>query len=403
MIADSVEFLAGHGRRVLVDMEHFFDGYKAQPRVLAAGARGGGRQGRQPRRAVRHQRRLAAPRGRRDRRRRARPRRRRRHRSASTATTTPAARSPTRWPPCCAGAGHVQGTLNGLGERTGNANLTTIIPNLQLKLGYTCLPDGRIERLTAVSHHVAETAQPRRQPAGAVRRVVGVRPQGRAATSAPSPGPRTPTSTSTPSSSATAPASSVSEMAGRATIQMKADELGLTMDGAGGQPGDRRPQAARARGLPLRGGRRLARAADAPGRRLGAGLLPGREHAGDHRRAAERRLHHRGDGQGVGRRRRGAVFDRRGQRPGQRHRHRAARRASAAPTRSSTGCTSPTTRCASSTAAGATGAVTRVLLDATDGERDWTTIGVSPNIIEASWRALEESLVYGLLHASTGG
>jgi 2-isopropylmalate synthase len=50
--------------------------------------------------------------------------------------------------------------------------------------------------------------------------------------------------------------------------------------------------------------------------------------------------------------------------------------------------------------AGATGAVTRVLLDATDGERDWTTIGVSANIIEASWRALEESIVYGLLHAT---
>ena len=49
--------------------------------------------------------------------------------------------------------------------------------------------------------------------------------------------------------------------------------------------------------------------------------------------------------------------------------------------------------------AGSTGAVTRVLLDATDGERDWTTIGVSTNIIEASWRALEESIVYGLLHA----
>jgi 2-isopropylmalate synthase len=40
-----------------------------------------------------------------------------------------------------------------------------------------------------------------------------------------------------------------------------------------------------------------------------------------------------------------------------------------------------------------------VLLSATDGENDWTTIGVSPNIIEASWRALEESVVYGLLHA----
>jgi 2-isopropylmalate synthase len=46
----------------------------------------------------------------------------------------------------------------------------------------------------------------------------------------------------------------------------------------------------------------------------------------------------------------------------------------------------------------ATGAVTRVLIDASDGERSWTTIGVSANIIEASWNALEESLVYGLLH-----
>jgi 2-isopropylmalate synthase len=48
----------------------------------------------------------------------------------------------------------------------------------------------------------------------------------------------------------------------------------------------------------------------------------------------------------------------------------------------------------------ATGAVTRVLIDATDGERSWTTIGVSANIIEASWQALADSLVYGLLHAT---
>jgi 2-isopropylmalate synthase len=50
--------------------------------------------------------------------------------------------------------------------------------------------------------------------------------------------------------------------------------------------------------------------------------------------------------------------------------------------------------------ASATGAVTRVLIDATNGERTWTTIGVSANIIEASWRALEDSLVYGLLHSA---
>jgi 2-isopropylmalate synthase len=47
-----------------------------------------------------------------------------------------------------------------------------------------------------------------------------------------------------------------------------------------------------------------------------------------------------------------------------------------------------------------TGAVVRVLIDSTNGERAWTTIGVSSNIIEASWQALVDSVVYGLLHAA---
>ena len=46
-----------------------------------------------------------------------------------------------------------------------------------------------------------------------------------------------------------------------------------------------------------------------------------------------------------------------------------------------------------------TGSVTRVLIDSTDGDRTWTTIGVSENIIAASWQALSDSIVYGLLHA----
>ena len=50
-----------------------------------------------------------------------------------------------------------------------------------------------------------------------------------------------------------------------------------------------------------------------------------------------------------------------------------------------------------------TGAVTRVLVDSTDGEETWTTIGVGENIIEASWQALEDSLVYGLLRAQLRG
>ena len=50
-----------------------------------------------------------------------------------------------------------------------------------------------------------------------------------------------------------------------------------------------------------------------------------------------------------------------------------------------------------------TGAVTRVLIDTTDGEVVWTTIGVSENIIEASWQALFDSIVYGLVRAGAQG
>jgi 2-isopropylmalate synthase len=50
-----------------------------------------------------------------------------------------------------------------------------------------------------------------------------------------------------------------------------------------------------------------------------------------------------------------------------------------------------------------TGAVTRVLLDASDGTEVWGSIGVSENIIEASWQALADSVVYGLLHAERDG
>ena len=46
-----------------------------------------------------------------------------------------------------------------------------------------------------------------------------------------------------------------------------------------------------------------------------------------------------------------------------------------------------------------TGAVTRVLIDSTDGDATWTTIGVNENIIEASWQALLDSIHYGLLRA----
>jgi len=57
-----------------------------------------------------------------------------------------------------AGAIQVQGTINGVGERCGNANLCSIIADLELKMGYSCLPAGNIRHLYDLSHFVAEVA-----------------------------------------------------------------------------------------------------------------------------------------------------------------------------------------------------------------------------------------------------
>lgn len=57
-----------------------------------------------------------------------------------------------------AGAVHVQGTFNGFGERCGNANLCTIVPNLQIKLGISCIPDEQMQKLTSAARYVSELA-----------------------------------------------------------------------------------------------------------------------------------------------------------------------------------------------------------------------------------------------------
>jgi 2-isopropylmalate synthase len=56
------------------------------------------------------------------------------------------------------GATQVQGTINGYGERCGNANLISIIGDLEIKMGYQCLPEGNLEKLTTVARSVAEIA-----------------------------------------------------------------------------------------------------------------------------------------------------------------------------------------------------------------------------------------------------
>ena len=124
----------------------------------------------------------------------------------------------------------MQGTLNGLGERTGNTNLTTVIPNLQLKQGYRCLPEGRLERLTAVSHRVAETLNRAVDPqapyvgSSAFAHKAGLHVSAIVRA-------KDAYEHIDPVEVGNGTRFVVSEMAGRATIQMKADELGLDIDG----------------------------------------------------------------------------------------------------------------------------------------------------------------------------
>ena len=152
MVRDTVAHLVANGRRVFVDCEHFFDGFRYDPaytasvvsaaleagaeRVVMCDTNGGmlpshDHRGDQRRRRAHRGR---APTG-----------------SASTARTTPPARWPTRSPPSRPGVDHFQCTANGYGERPGNADLFAVVGNLQLKLGLHVLPDGCLEKAVRVS------------------------------------------------------------------------------------------------------------------------------------------------------------------------------------------------------------------------------------------------------------
>jgi 2-isopropylmalate synthase len=153
IIETSLAYLKAQGRRVIYDAEHFFDGYKADAayalETLQAAARGGAETivlcdtngGTMPweiseiTRAVRSavQPRLGIH----------------CHNDSECAVANTLAAVQ-------AGVMHVQGTINGYGERCGNANLCSIIPDLELKLGQRCLPDGNLRQLFELSHFVTE-------------------------------------------------------------------------------------------------------------------------------------------------------------------------------------------------------------------------------------------------------
>ncbi len=155
MIADSIRYLKSKGLRVFFDAEHFFDGYKANPdyalRTVQAAAEAGSEVvilcdtngGAMPGEitgafgaALR-----AAPV----------PLGIHAHNDGelAVANTLSAVQ---------AGATQVQGTINGYGERCGNANLCSVIPTLKLKMGIDCITDEQLAKLTEVSRYVSEIA-----------------------------------------------------------------------------------------------------------------------------------------------------------------------------------------------------------------------------------------------------
>ncbi len=153
MIYDSVHYLKSKKKEVIYDAEHFFDGFRANPeyalKTLQAAARAGadnlslcetngGRLPHEIRHAIlRVKRSVKTPLGIHV------------HNDGElgVANSLQAVGE---------GVVLVQGTINGIGERCGNANLVSIIPNLQFKMNRKCLPPNKMKELTAVSHYVAE-------------------------------------------------------------------------------------------------------------------------------------------------------------------------------------------------------------------------------------------------------
>ena len=174
------------------------------------------------------------------------------------------------------GATQVQGTVNGYGERTGNANLMTVIPDLTLKLGIATLPEGRLERLTAVSRHVAELVNVPPLPADPFVGVSAFAHKGGLHTSALGRAGGATYEHVDPDLVGNHTRVLVSDLGGRAGMSMKARELGVELDDrAAGTLSDELKRL-ESQGWLFEAADALARAAHAPGGGLGPRVLRGR-------------------------------------------------------------------------------------------------------------------------------
>jgi 2-isopropylmalate synthase len=424
MAADSVRWLRSAGLRVFFDAEHFFDGFRRDAdfamRVLGAAEEAGAETlvlcdtngGTLPDEVegvvAEVRRRTSAELG--------------GHfhndSGCAVANTLAAVRQ---------GATQVQGCVNGYGERAGNADLSAMIANLSLKMGVRTIPPDRLERLTAVAHHVAElvnlTLDPQRPYVGtaAFAHKAGLHTSALVRRSDAYEHVQ-------PDLVGNGTRVVVSELAGRSTLQMKAAQLGLSLDSPAlgrvlevlkrlEHAGYHFEVADGSLELLMRAAAGATDAFNAfriesyrvitdwratPDSGYGADM-GGSGDAGD----ATRLVHpwstpgeltteatvkvHVGDQR--------IVATAEGNGPV--NALDAALRMAVEPqfeALRSVHLTDYRVRVLSTERA--TGAVTRVLLDTSDAEGTWSTIGVSENIIEASWQALVDSVVFALVRAA---
>jgi 2-isopropylmalate synthase len=301
-----------------------------------------------------------------------------------------------------AGATHVQGTLNGYGERTGNADIITVIANLELKRDRAVLPEGSLAESTRIAHAVSELANVApysRQPyvgASAFAHKAGLH------ASAVRVDPML-YQHEHPESVGNDMRMLVSDMAGRASIELKGRELGYDL---AGDDAVLTRVTARVKEMEARG--YTFEAADASFELLLREEVHGSrpdlfeveswrvivDAQGDGSAGAEATVKVRAGGERLV-----AVGEGNGPVNALDHALRTAL-GHAYPELTKLQLIDYRVRIVDS--AHGTDAVTRVLVETSDGETSWETIGVHANIIEASWEALLDAVTYGLLRHGRG-
>jgi len=396
MIKDSINFLRQGGQRVFLDAEHFFDGYRANPayalEVVRVAAEAGAdvialcdtNGGMLPD-------------------------------ELSDVVSKVISDSSARIGIHChndtgcaianslaavaAGASHVQGTLNGYGERTGNADLISIIANLQLKKKQEVLPAGALEEAFRIAHAVAEVTNvspSARQPyvgisafahkAGLHASAIKVDPALY--------------QHENPESVGNDMRMLVSEMAGRASIEIKSSQLGFDLS-------KEKEVVARLveRVKELESGGYTFEAADASFELLLREELAGKKPSFFTIESWKTSVDQLEDGSVTSRaevsiKAKGELISSSGSGNGPVNAiDRALRNGleKLYPELAELELTDYKVRILEGRLG--TGAITRVLVESSDGRGEWSTIGVHENVIAASAMALEDALTYGLIRA----